>query len=332
VNLLLLCLGLVLVLAALMDALWTALWVDGGAGPITAQTTNGGWWVLSHLVPSKRHTWLSLAGPLIQTLTVMTWVGLLGVGWVLIFSADPTSLVYARTPEPEPSTPVDRIYFVAYTISTMGNGDLYPQRGGWSLVVAGASLSGMVLITMVISFLLSVISGVTTKQALAQQITGLGTSGSEFILHTWDGEGFGGLDLQLLSMSEGLGTLTEQQMAYPILHRYHGAAPQRDSAPAVVILDDALTILRYGIQETYRPPPALLQSARNTVQTYLKTLKSAAIYPADCLPPPPDLEPLRRAGLPVVSDAEFARSLDDLAQRRRLLLGLVQSNNFRWPG
>ena len=45
---------------------------------------------------------------------------------------------------------------------------------------------------MVVSFLLSVIGGVTTKQSLASQITGLGNSAEEFVLNVWDGKGFSG--------------------------------------------------------------------------------------------------------------------------------------------
>jgi hypothetical protein len=331
VNVLLFILGLLLVLLSLLDALWTALWVDGGAGPVTSQITNGVWWIARKLIRTKRNYLLSLAGPSIQTVTVFVWVGLLWAGWVMMFGSDTSSLIYTRTPEKMPGDLASRIYFVAYTMTTIGNGDLYPNGDGWEIAASFTGFSGMFLITLVVSFLLSVIGGVTTKQALASQITGLGNSPEEFILNIWDGKGFTGLDLQLMSMSSQLGTLTEQQLAYPILHRYHGATPQEDSAPAVAILDDALTILNYGLQEPYRPAPAILKSARSTVRTYLKTLASASIYPADRIPPAPDLALLRQAGIPVVSDEEFARSLDDLTHRRRLLLGLVERNSFKWP-
>ncbi|MGF1591195.1 MAG: potassium channel family protein [Pleurocapsa sp.] len=298
---------------------------------MTSQITNGVWWMMKKLIRTKRHYLLSLAGPLIQIVTVFVWVGLLWAGWVLMFSAEPTSVIYTRTPDPQVSTLIDRIYFVAYTISTMGNGDLYPRRGSWEITASFMALSGMFLITMVVSFLLSVIGGVTSKQSLASQITGLGNSAEEFILNIWDGKGFPGLDLQLISITSQLGKLTQQQLAYPVLHRYHAASPQEDSAPAVVILDDALTILKYGLQKPYRPAPSLLKSARSTVHAYLKTLASASIYPAEHVPPAPDLTSLRQAGIPVVSDEEFRRSLDDLIHRRKLLLGLVERNSFKWP-
>lgn len=323
--------GLLLVLLMLLDALWTALWVDGGAGPVTSQITNGIWWIMRKLIPTRRHYWLSLAGPLIQTLTVVVWVGAVWLGWVMMFSSDTSSLIYTRSPDNMPGDLSDRIYFVAYTMTTIGNGDLYPNGNRWEIATSFTGFSGMLLITMVVSFWLSVVSGVTTKQSLASQITGLGNSAEDFILTVWDGKGFSGLDLQLMSITSQVGTLTEQQLAYPILHRYHGASPQQDSAPAMAILDDALTILRYGVQAPYRPAPAILKSARTTTHTYLRTLASASIYPADHVPPLPNLTLLRQAGIPVVSDEEFARSLDDLTQRRKLLLGLVERNSFRWP-
>ncbi len=75
----------------------------------------------------------------------------------------------------------------------------------------------------------------------------------------------------------------------------------------------------------------MLKSARSTVQTYLKTLASASIYPSAHPPVIPNLSLLRKAGIPVVSDEEFLRSVENLAHRRKLLLGLVQRNHFRWP-
>ena len=331
VNFLLFILGLLLVLTSLLDALWTSLWVDGGAGPVTTWITNVVWWIMRKLIRTKRNYWLSLAGPLIQTFTVFVWVGLLWAGWVMIFSSDSNALIYTRAPSMPPGDLTARIYFVAYTMSTIGNGDLYPNGDRWEIATSFTGFSGMFLITLVVSFLLSVIGGVTTKRTLASHITGLGSSPEEFILNIWDGKGFPGLDLQLMSMSSQLGTLTEQQLAYPVLHRYHGATPKEDSAPAIAIFDDALTLLRYGVQEQYRPAPSVLRSARASVHTYLTTLPSASIYPAEHLPPAPDLTPLRKAGIPVVSDEEFARSLHDLIHRRKLLLGLVQRNSFKWP-
>lgn len=330
-NFLLLILGIFLVLLSLIDALWTALWVDGGAGPVTRIITNAIWWLMKRLISTKRNYYLSLAGPIIQTIIVVVWVGLLWLGWVVVFSSDTNSLLNSRMSDKPPADFMGRVYFVAYSMSTMGNGDFYPHGEGWQFVSALCTFSGMFIITMVVSFLLSVIGGVTTKQALASQITGLGNAPEEWVISVWDGKNFSGLDLLLSSISSQVGTLTEQQLAYPVLHSYHGASPKQDSAPAIAIYDDALTLLRFGVQKSYRPSFSQLQSARANVQNYLKTLASASIYAADYPPPLPDLALLRQAGIPVVSDEEFEQSIADLDHRRQLLLGLVEHNSFTWP-
>ncbi|MGG6293321.1 potassium channel family protein [Leptolyngbya sp. AN02str] len=330
-NFLLLGLGVLLVATSILDALWTVLWVNGGAGPVTNQVTSGIWWIIVQGLRIKRHDWLSLGGPVTQVVTMMVWLGLLWVGWVFIFSADPASIIHSEASNQPLAALSDRIYFVAYTITTFGNGELYPQRGGWQLMTSLAAFTGILLITMVVSFLLSVVSGVTTKQSLTSQIIGLGSSAEELVLNSWNGREFSGLDLQLALIASQLGKLTEQQIAYPILQYYHGASVQKGSAPAIAILDEALTILTYGIQKPYRPSPASLISTRAAVQNYLKTVKSAGIQAVDLLPPAPDLALLRRAGIPVVSNEEFMQALPSLDDRRRLLLGFVQQSCFHWP-
>lgn len=45
----------------------------------------------------------------------------------------------------------------------------------------------------------------------------------------------------------------------------------------------------------------------------------------------PDLDRLRDAGVPTVSDDEFADALADLDERRRKLLGAVDADEWYWP-
>lgn len=327
-NLALLILGLFLVILTFVDALWTTVWVDGASGPIAGFLQYRIWQLMQLLIPRKRNSLLSLSGPIIQTTVLLVWVLMLWTGWVIVFSSYDDSLFYSRGKASTDLT--GRIYFVAYAMSTMGNGDYYPNRGMWELLASLTTLSGMLLITLVVSFVLSVLGGVTQKRSLASQIMGMGQSAEEYVLTLWNGKDFSGLDLQLISLTTQIGQLTEQQLSYPILHRYHGATPKKDTAPAIAVLDDALTLIRFGIQEDYRPSHSLLHSTRQSIQSYLETLASSAIYPSKRLPPPPNLSKLREAGLPVVSDEEFNNSLKELDHRRKLLFGLVKDNSFRW--
>ena len=118
-------LGIALLLLVFLDALWTTLWVDGGAGPLTARLTTWAWHGVLAIVGRKHHRALNLFGPSILVTAVVTWGLLLWAGWVFVFAGEPASLASTTAPE----TPVDwtdRIWFVAYALATMGNGGFAP--------------------------------------------------------------------------------------------------------------------------------------------------------------------------------------------------------------
>lgn len=323
-------LGIVLLLVVFVDALWTTLWVDGGGGFLTARLTTWAWRGVMAVVGRRHHRALSLFGPTVLVSVVVLWGLLLWGGWVLVFSGEPASLL-ENSPEKTPADWTGRIWFVAFSISTMGNGDYKPDGGAWQIVASLTTLSGFFLATMAISYLLSVLGAVVAKRAFAGQIAGLGHTPTGFLENTWDGESFRALDLPLNSLSGMLGALTEQYLSYPILQYYHGARAAKSPAIGIVVLDEALTLLQYGVPEQNRPTVAVLHSARAGVAGYLETLQSAFINPADEVPPAPDLGRLRAAGIPTVGDAEFEAALEALKERRKKLHGLLLADGWQWP-
>jgi len=112
--------GIVILVGAIVDILWTTLWVDGGAGPISGRLTTVIWRGL-RIVTRDHNRALSLAGPIILTFTLAMWIGLIWIGWTLIFASESIAVVNSRT-----GGPADwwgRFYYVAYTMFTDGNGD-----------------------------------------------------------------------------------------------------------------------------------------------------------------------------------------------------------------
>jgi len=324
---LLLLAGLALLLASALDALWTVLWVNGGAGPIAGRVTSWLWRALS-AASGPRGLLLSLAGPLILATVVVLWVLMLVAGWTLVFGSDPTALASPDGGE----TPgwAGRVFYVAYAMFTMGNGDYIPRPGVWQVTTAVTTGTGMVLLTLIISYVLPVLSGVVQKRAFARAVYGLGQTPSGILETAWDGRDFRGLELPLNAMSSQLTVLSEQHRAYPLLHYYHSDGPAAATPGAVAILDDALTLLCHGVPAAQRPTPAVLRSVRQSVEGYLETLASARIDPAAEPPPPPDLERLRASGLPTLPQAGFYDALTALRDRRRLLLGMVRQDGWHW--
>lgn len=327
-NLFFLALGSLLLISAIIDILWTALWSNAGAGPLTTRLITGTWRGLRTL-GGRQSRLLNLAGPLILTLTLTLWVALIWGGWTFVFAGGENALTDTR--DVGPISWAERTYFVAYSMFTMGNGDFTPTDGIWQIATSLTTASGMLFVSLGVSYVLSVLGAVVDKRSFASTVTGIETRSEAFVRDGWNGEDLHELDLPLDTLASDLGRLAKQHKAYPILHYYHSDEADDASVVAVAILDDALTTLRFGVPENHRPNTPLLNTARSSTQDYLQTLNSIGIQPADETPPSPELDRLREAGVPTVSDEEFDRALDDLSERRRKLLGAVTADAWHWP-
>lgn len=320
--------GASLLAVAGADIVWTTLWVQGGAGPLTSRLMNVSWRALRRVVGGRR-TLLTLSGPLVLAATLAVWIGLLVAGWALLFAGGESALV--DTQGAGPVSWSERIYFTTYTLFTLGNGGYAPSGGVWRLLTAAATASGMLLVTLLVTYVLSVLDAVTQKRAFASSVSGLGERSEAILRRSWDGEDFDGLDLPLNTLASELDTLTANHKAYPILHYFHSRRARNAPAVNIVVLDEMLTTLRHGTTEGHGPPDVIVDDARSSVEDYLETLHSAFIDPADSQPPAPPLSELAEAGLPTVSEAEFEDALDGVARRRRRLRGLVESDRREWP-
>jgi hypothetical protein len=115
---------------------------------------------------------------------------------------------------------------------------------------------------------------------------------------------------------------------YPVLHYLH--SPTERTAPAVsyVLLDEAITLLRWGVAPEARPDPAAVVPLGEAVGLFLETIRSTFVADFGGPLPPPDLQELRKAGIPVVDDDEFAAVLYRQKDRRCLLTGLLRDDGW----
>ncbi|WP_375263719.1 hypothetical protein [Palleronia sp.] len=166
-----------MILLAFVDALWTALWVDGNAGPHSARITTWSWRGALALIERDRHLVLSLFGPFILAFVVLLWISLLWLGWTLVYAGDQGSLLHATTNEPTDRS--GRFYFVGQMLFAAGNGDHTPDGDVWQTLAALTNMNGMSLATLAITYLLPVVSAAVQKRAFGSQVAGLGSTAAK---------------------------------------------------------------------------------------------------------------------------------------------------------
>lgn len=320
--------GLIILIVGIIDFMWTTLWVDGGAGPIIKQVSKLFWKTIKK-VSQRNHGFLSLSGPLLLSLTLFIWISMIWLGWTLIFAGSADAIIHSEGDGPLAWS--ERFYFTGFLIFTLGVGDYFPLQGIWQIVSILASGTGLLFITLGVTYILNVLEAVTNKRSFADSVTGLADCGSELVINAWNGKDYHDFDLLLDSLSSQLSTLTAQHKAYPVLHYYYAESQDEDLPSALAIFDEALTIIHLGSPEDVKPNKLLMKEARSSVGSYLDTLTRAFIRPADDAPEIAALHKLNAAGIPTVAEKEFQIGLQELDDRRKELAGLIKENGHDWP-
>ena len=327
-SVLVLLLGFILLAVVSSDVLTTTLTVMGG-GFLTNRFSS---WLWRGATKMHRHhcnhRLLAVVGLLLILGMAILWYFLTWAAWSLIFCSFNDAII--NSSNQQPASIWGRIYFTAYTITTLGRGDYLPQSTFWHLLTGLAAANGFFLVTLSIAYLFPVVSAVTQKRVLSVYLASLGGTADEILTNAWNGKDFGNLDQHLISLTPLIAELGEKHLTYPILHYFHSRERTRSLPLSVAAFDEALTLLQYGVSKEYRPDPAALKPARRACGAFLKTLKSAYLEPDRLEPPLTPLTILKDGGIPTVSDRSFLTATSQINKRRRLLLSLVKSDGWTW--
>jgi hypothetical protein len=324
----LIALGLAMLALVLIDILWTTLWIDGAAGPLTRLVTILSWWPLRNTMGRISNRLLSISGAWILSWIFLAWVTILFLGWYLIFSANIASVIDSKTEQV--SNWVDKIYFVGYSLTTLGNGDFKPAKGTYQLLTPIITVTGFVTLSLSLTYSISVISAAVNKMNVASKITSLGETAEDFVIRLWQGNNFNSTDMVLNTISSELNMLNEQHKAYPVLHYFHTSEHKKSLAYALTILDDALNIYEFAMEKMERPSHFIIFNCRQIIADYLKTISSTEFYEKGLIPPAISIHKLKEAGIKTLEENKISRDMHQQRDRRKLLYQMVKNDGWDW--
>ncbi len=318
--------GIVILAITAFDVVTTVFGVGMGSGPLSRalSTRMAG----AARRAGMRQRGLAWVGPLLAALATPLWLGMLWLGWALVFQP-PGSVISSTTGKAANSW--ENAYFAGYSVITLGNGEFQPGGPVWQALTVLASASGLIVVTLGLAYLVALIPAAIASRTIAARIHALGHTPDQICLAAWDEHDLRQIDDDLRSLSISIIGIAEQHLAYPLLHYFHSAKRSNAFAPSLAVLDEAVTIMQCAVPEQRRPNALIVAKTRTAVDRLLALARHSDHARQADPPPPPHLEPLRVAGVPTVSDEEFCRGLTEQDDRRRAALWrLVEDNGWTW--
>lgn len=258
-------LGLSVIAVTLYDVVATILVIDH-AGPITRVYMRWTWRMLLLLHRARpAHGLLSGIGPVMVVITIVVWYALLAFGTWLILVGHPGAVISSTTRIPADHS--QTVYYVTTTLSSLGYGDLIPDGSPWTWFSTTMTLVATMVLTLSLSYVLSVVSAAIGQRSVASGINALGTDPVEWVRVAGNDPGEASTGAYLAGLASQLGHVSAQRRAYPVLRHFHAARRQTASAPAVLLLADALFLMT-RLPRGQRPSAGLQAALEAAIDDY----------------------------------------------------------------
>ncbi|MGM0767255.1 MAG: ion channel [Pseudomonadota bacterium] len=318
--------GAVIIVVIMLDVVWTTLTTQG-SGPIARLVTVGTDKIAkTALSIGGSRTVLTPVGPLAIILLSSIWLFSLWLGWVLVFSALPFGVV--ESPGGAPASLTERIYFVGFTLSTLGVGDLTPEGRVPMLLTVLASFNGLVLVTLVITYAVPLVQAAVMRRQLAFSISLLGGSPQEIAWVAWQKDNRQSFDDALETIASDVIQCAEQRVAYPMLDLFYDRKACFSLGLQLATLDEALNLLECGMQPEYRSQSLSGAKIRKVIAHYINRVYIHAGEANVVIPPLPNAPLLYKQRVPLLDN--LVPAFETLSGRRLRLHMLVRREGWDW--
>ena len=245
--------GFVLLALIIFDIYATVLHSSARYGPV-GESLNRSVWRLGRaaafrLSRSGRHRLLNMIGPMLLPLLIVVYVVLLGFSFALVYYPHVPSGFTFGVARPEPGW-IDAVYFSGVTLTTVGYGDVVPRIAPLRFLALFEAASGLVVISLAITYMLTVYTALERKRAVAVSLyhqAGQGADVAGFIAHHFVEGRFYGLRDALRTVTRDLQGLLESHIDHPVIHYFHPVEVYKGTPRVLFLLLETCAVIRAAL-------------------------------------------------------------------------------------
>ncbi|MBJ7881642.1 potassium channel family protein [Gelidibacter salicanalis] len=327
-NYILLSVGALLYFGVISDIIMTTLTVKGG-GWMTSKISHWLWNVFFVLSGRNgKSSLLTHAGYVLLVTVMMVWVIALNSSFILILMSETDAIINSTT-----KLPADiwqKIYYSGFVLSTLGLGDYIPSSNFWRIVTILFSFTGLIFITMSITYFIPVLSAVIKKRKLGIELSSLGDSPQDIVINAMSVNDFDHFKFHMLTLSSDLVEHSENHKAYPVIHFFHNNNKENAIILQIAKLNEAIYIIKNYVNTDVEANIRLLSNMESAINNYIEVVievGSAQLkdYNVDKI----KMNELKRKGL-LKPNLQNKKPDKKMQRRQSVLYTLIKYDGWEW--
>lgn len=232
------------------DIYATILRASRHPGPISENLNRTFWWIATRITKNLSRRWrhrvLTGIGPLLLPVLIALLILFLVMGFSLLYLPH-LETEFKIGAEGQTSNLFEAVYFSGITLLTIGFGDIVPLSGATRLLVLLEGASGVSVISLGVTYLLTVSGALERKRAVTLAFyhqAGRGADVPSFITDHFARGKFYDLTDTLKTATRDLQELLETHLEHPVIHYFHPLEVYKGFPRVLFVMLETITILR----------------------------------------------------------------------------------------